>query len=179
MDESHKWVILNNSYAIPRDNQQFISSLEKGLDVASSSELHARLEAELLYRDEVAVLPEVAQLLLTNAVSKTERERLLYSIANGITSEKAVSQLVILLGAADPSLHPPAAEGLWHIASSAATGALCRALEDPNPQVRYYVIRALADIERQPEWGPSIPEFEQNGSKYLRHWLEWARLRGL
>jgi hypothetical protein len=168
-----KWTILNESYAIPPANLAFLDALKRA-SLTSNLHLKRRVQAEQLYRNDASDLSAVSDLLLTNGVTGIEKDRLLYSIANGITTDKAIPQLDKLLRSGDPSLRLAAAEALWHTGSRNAIPPLTRALGDSVSKVRYYAIRGLADATGQLEWGPSIPEFEQNGPRYLQHWLDWA-----
>ena len=69
-----------------------------------------------------------------------------------------------------------AVEALWHIADPNTVPELLRSLQDPDEQVRFYAVRAFADIANEPGWGgPGESEFRNRQQEYLEHWQEWAK----
>jgi hypothetical protein len=170
---SAKWEVLRVAYALP-SSSSFMSSLRLASASATDPELKYRLVAELIARGDLADLPEVGELLLTHALTDTQAQRMLYVIANKLNDPKAVPTLRQLLRSGSTAARRSAAEGLWHVANSATTPDLVRALQDPDTDVRYYAVRGLADINREPAWGPSVSAFRENEAKYLTYWLDWA-----
>jgi HEAT repeats len=172
-----KWEVFRIAYAIPT-SEAFTVALRNGLGVAADVDLRSRIEAELISRDDLSSLPTVEKGLLTNAFTDRAREAFLFVIAHDIRDDRAAPTLCKLLHADDRVVRKASAEGLWHIASSSSVPDLVRALGDADQDVRFYVVRALAEIERQPAWGPSEAEFGEHERKYIDHWVEWSRSAG-
>lgn len=170
-----KWEVLIRSYAIPDDDRSFLADLIAGLRNTSDPDLRRRIQAELIARNDISEFSDVRDALLSNTMSTTQKAVILYDIGQRLKNEKAVPGLKQLLKSSDPEVRVASAQALWHIASASSIGTLAEALKDENPQVRYYAIRALADIVGQPQWGPGPGEYEENEAKYLQHWLDWAR----
>ena len=166
---NEKNYILNRAYAIPDSNSEFTSALRSSLSITEDSGLRVRILSLLLLRGDSSQL-EVAQNLLLNAtLSKTDRERLLYGLSQ-IRTAKAADELQNLLHAPAVDVRRAAAEALWHISEPSTRKALISALSDPDRDVRFYSVRALADIDHEPEWGPGPAEFDDHEHRYISHW---------
>jgi HEAT repeats len=99
---------------------------------------------------------------------------LTYAVSIGRFVSGNVDALSLLLKAPEAETRRAAAQALWHVSDLTALKPLSSALSDGDSEVRYYAVRGLAELANQPEWTPSIPEFESNENRYLQHWKEWA-----
>ena len=133
------------------------------------------LKADLLYFNDVAEVPTVANLLLTNTATANQKTRLLYVIGYHVTDRRALPAITPLLQSGDDSVRVAAAKALWHIADAASIPQLSKALQDPSEEVRLYAVRAFSDIVKEPGWGtPSDAAFHDEEQKYLEHWQNWV-----
>ncbi len=97
-----------------------------------------------------------------------------YAISVGRFDSASVDTLALLLTSQETETRRAAAQALWHMVDPAAKKSLASALADSDREVRYYAVRGLAALANQPEWEPSIPEFDGNEQRYLQHWKEWV-----
>ncbi|MCU1299131.1 MAG: hypothetical protein JWO91_3409 [Acidobacteriaceae bacterium] len=165
-----KVAVVNMAYAIPA-RPSFTSSLLAGLEETNDVYLKSLIESELIRRNDVSHLLLLASELLMNRSTPAEqRQNLLSAIANRLTNPEAVPVLIRLVESADIATRRAASEALWHIAEPSSKNALIKALSDPDPDVRYHAVRALAQISGQDVWAPSVSEFELHQKKYLDHW---------
>jgi hypothetical protein len=169
-----KWEVLTQSFAIPDGNKLFLDDLLVGLRNTSDPDLHRRIQAELISRNDISELPDVCGALLADSISVNQKPVLLYVIAQHLRNEKAVPALTQLLQSHDPEVRVASAQSLWHIAAASSISALTEALSDQNSDVRYYAIRGLADVTGEQQWGPSPAEYQEHETKYRQHWLDWA-----
>ena len=172
----YKWEVLRQSFAIPASNKLFLNDLLVGLQNTSDPDLHHRIQAELISRNDLSQLPDVSGVLLSDTLSETQKDLLLFTIGRDLKSERALPALVRLLQSSDPKVRVASTQALWHTASpsSISIAALAQALNDKNPEVRYYAIRGLADATGEQQWGPGPAEYEAHEAKYRQHWLEWT-----
>jgi len=163
-------------FAIPASNKLFLNDLLVGLQNTSDPDLHHRIQAELISRNDLSQLPDVSGVLLSDTLSETQKDLLLFTIGRDLKSERALPALVRLLQSSDPKVRVASTQALWHTASpsSISIAALTQALSDENPEVRYYAIRGLADATGEQQWGPGPAEYEAHEAKYRQHWLEWT-----
>ncbi len=171
---SDKWEVLTQSFVIPEGNTLFLNDLLVGLRSTADPELHRRVQAELISRNDISELGDVCDALAADGVSPTEKAVLLYVISQRLKNESAAPTLAQSLHSSDPQVRLASAQALWHIASPSSIGALTEALNDQSIDVRYYAIRGLAAATGELQWGPSPSEYEEHESKYRQHWLEWA-----
>ena len=173
-----KLEVLVRSYAIPDDNSSFRNQLIAGVQNAGDPDLRSRIQSTLLSRNDVSQLEDVCNALLAGGLSAHQKELLLYGIRSRLENEQAAPQLTRLLqSSSDPDIRTASAEALWHTAAASSIPVLTKALDDDNPNVRYYAIRGLASITGQLQWGPGPAEYEENEAKYREHWLQWASHR--
>jgi HEAT repeats len=168
-----KWAVLARAYAVPK-SAYFASALRLGLHEADEDELKYRIQAELISRDDLSQLNAVGNLLLTGKLNGKQKELFLSVIANEIKNPNAAPTLVRLLHTGDAEMRRAAAEGLWHAADPRAVPDLLKALQDEDEKVRFYAVRALAEVNNEPQWGPGSVEFQEHQQQYLSHWQEWA-----
>jgi HEAT repeats len=168
-----KLQVLQIMYALPA-TVDVRRSLEVGASSARGTELGRMLESELLRIGDISQLRDVANLLSTNSLSGDDKERFLYVIANSVTDRRARPYIEPLLRSGDESVRAAAMEALWHIGSPGSVKSVILGLEDTDRNVRYYAVRALAKIEKEPSWEPSVPEFYEHEQQYVSHWKEWA-----
>ena len=166
--------ILRILYAVP-SSSTFTASLRRGLLSAPDPNIKYRIMTGLLRRNDVASFPQAFDLLARDDFPAPYREMFEYAIGSSITDPRAISSLEELLHSPIVSTRAAAAEAIWHIGTWSAVPAAISALKDPDAQVRYYGVRALATITGQLEWGPSIPEYQENGAKYIEHWMTWSK----
>ena len=171
---AEKFEILRVDYALPH-SPEVVAAFKKGL-AGGAEDLKEKLQGELIRFGDLSELSPVVNLLLTAGAAESERVWLLYVIGNRITDHRAIPALRPLLRADDSAVRAAAAQALWHIADRTAVSDLSNALRDPDAQVRFYAVRACADIAAEPGWGgPGEAEFQQHQQKYLAHWQEWAK----
>ena len=163
------------SYAIPSDNKLFLRDLVIGARNSPDPSVHWWIEAELINRNNLSQFSDVCDALLSNDVPPEQQRMVLYAIGWQLTNPDALPQLNKLLRSPEPKIRAASVGAMWHIASPSSLDSLARSLHDPDSEVRYYAIRALDQITGQPGWGPGPAEYEEHGSKYLRHWLDWAQ----
>ncbi len=171
-----KWAVLARAYAVPR-SASFSSALQLGLQRANDDDLKYRIQAELMTRDDLSQLSAAEKLLLTGTLNAKQKELFLSVIAGQIKNPDAAPALAGLLQSGDAETRSAAAEGLWHSADIRAVPDLVKALQDESEEVRFYAVRALADINHEPGWGPSSVEFQERQQQYLSHWQDWAAAR--
>jgi HEAT repeat protein len=150
----YKWEVLRQSFAIPANNKLFLNDLLVALQNTSDPDLHRRIQAELISRNDLSQLPDVSGVLLSDTLSETQKDLLLFTIGRNLKSERALPALVRLLQSSDPKVRVASTQALWHTASpsSISIAALTQALNDENPEVRYYAIRGLADATGEQQW---------------------------
>ncbi len=171
---NEKAQILRNDYALPATDE-VVAAFREGVANAQDEDLRQRLEADLLYFNDVAEVPTVANLLLTNTATANQKTRLLYVIGYHVTDRRALPAITPLLQSGDDSVRVAAAKALWHIADAASIPQLSKALQDPSEEVRLYAVRAFSDIVKEPGWGtPSDAAFHDEEQKYLEHWQNWV-----
>ncbi|MFY9909810.1 MAG: HEAT repeat domain-containing protein [Candidatus Sulfotelmatobacter sp.] len=173
---AQKSEILRVAYALP-SNAEAISAFKSGVAAARDPELEQRLQGELIRLEDISELPKVAHTLVGDLATENQRVWLLYVVGNDLKSPLAIPALEPLLRSNDNSNREAGAEALWHIADPSALPSIAKALQDPDEQVRFYAVRACADIANEPDWGgPGEAEFHQHEQKYLTHWEDWIKI---
>src|SRR5437762_10493034 len=137
--------VLGIDYALPND-EYFLAILRSGLRAISDPEAMQIVQTILLLHGDIGELSSVTKELLSGSEIPNRKPGLLYALGNRVTDVRAVPFVERLLQSDDSQVRAAAAEALWHIGSQAALGPAAKALKDSDPQVRYYAIRALADI---------------------------------
>lgn len=51
-------------------------------------------------------------------------------------------------------------------------------LDDPNQEIRYDAVIALAMIEHKSQWGPAIYIYQRNEGKFIQSWKQWWEAEG-
>jgi hypothetical protein len=171
-----KWMVLARAYGIPK-LASFAFALQLGLQNTNDDDLRCRMEAELISRDDLSQLNSVGNLLLKGSFNEKQKELLLSVITNEVKNPDASPVLARLLHSDDAGTRRAGAEALWHSASPSAVPELLKALLDQDERVRFYAVRALADLNDEPKWGPSFAEFQERQQQYLSHWQDWATSR--
>jgi HEAT repeats len=171
--QAAKMEVLLRDYALPT-NEYLLLALQRGVKTAPNDRTREALQAESIIRGDLSELPDVSDALLRGATTPDGKSRLLYSIGNRLHDMRALGAIESLFKSTDPAIRVAAAKALWHIADPASRPLLVKCLVDSNREVRYYSVRALADITGQNLWGPSLPEWDSHEQKYLKHWREWA-----
>lgn len=174
-DKAQKWRALSVSYAIP-PSDSFSSALQSAVKSTSDLDLQYRIQMELVRRNDIAATNTVVALLRTGTLTEPVESEFLRAIAIGVRNPKAISSLEPLLSSTDATVRRAAMEALWHIGDAAADRLLIVGLRDSDQEVRYYAIRALADIHHQPGWGPSVGLFEKDEQLFINHWLDWGKI---
>jgi hypothetical protein len=174
---AEKSEVLRVDYAFPV-SEEAVAEFRKGLANAHEPELRQRLQGNLISFGDMTELPNVVNLLLKSEATENQKIWLLYVIGNRLNDPRSLPVLQPLLRAGNNPLRETAVEALWHIADVAAIPALLVALQDPDEEVRFYAVRALSDIAKEPGWGgPSQSEFREHQQEYLAHWQNWAKSR--
>ena len=169
---SQKHELLAIDYYLPQ-GEYLLVALRNGLKNNTDPHLRRILQAELIYQGDTREVQDVTRVLMGADLSLSERQRFLYVIANWLKDSAAASSIRPLLNSADDETRIAAAQALWHMADPGSVVHLAGALDDRNRDVRYYAVRGLAEATQQREYGPSIPEWEENEEKYLAHWRKW------
>jgi hypothetical protein len=167
-----KMHILENADDLPAD-PAFDSLLRQGLDTAPDADIRLAIITILISRNDVSVLPQAQALLTGDSLLEKQKRRLGYQLRS-LRNPKAVPALTVLLQSQDDTTRRGAAEALWHIADRSSVPALVNALSDPNRDIRYFAVRALADITGDHEWGPEAAQFDDDQSRIIQHWKNWA-----
>lgn len=146
------------------------SSLRQGAQEQNTS-LRLEAAAALLRRNDISTLDMVAKSLLEppQDIHDTVRGDLVFAL-DGIKDPRAIPTLSRLLTKGDVQIRRRAAAALRHTRSYEATGALARALDDSDQQVRYSAVTGLAEITGETKGMPSIDAFNKDESRYLAHW---------
>lgn len=134
----------------------------------------------LLLRDDLSGL-EPAELALTHPDSAPSYilHNLNYAIGEGVRNEKAVPSLSRLAHARDSETRRAAATALRRTGSRSALEPLARLLDDSDLQVRHDAVVGLAQISGDLEWGPNLDLFQSQEQRYLKHWHDWVREKGV
>jgi len=143
------------------------------------SNIRLSAAAALLKINDSSALP-TAETALTQGdpnASPETLQNLRVAIAQGGRDPQAVESLARLVSKGDVETRRAASSALRSMRSPAAANVLANALSDNDEIVRYMAVSALAEVNREPEWGPSLPEFQADQQKYLNHWVERTRKR--
>lgn len=155
-----------------------ISALRAALNDGDSN-IRLSAAAALLKINDVSALP-TAETALTqgdpNASFET-LQNLRVAIAEGGRNAQAVESLARLVSKGDVETRRAAASALRSMRSPGAANVLADALSDNDEIVRYMAVSALAEVNREPEWGPSLPAFQAGQQRYLNYWMERTRKR--
>ena len=173
-DAERKWSVIAIAYAIPKSIESFNSSLQVALRATADPELQHRIGAELIRRGNVTALKSAANSLSNGAVSEAAKSEYLSAIANDLRNPDAVPTLGGLVRSGTTSVRRAAMEALWHIGALSSAELLVGGLGDSDSQVRFYAVRALADIYNDPDWGPAQELFDQEENRYVSHWEQWS-----
>jgi len=92
----------------------------------------------------------------------------------GLKDPQAIPALKRLLQTHEPHITKGVAIALRQSGSADAEEPLSHLLNDNDKLVRYYAVVGLGEITRQDEWTPAFDEFQNNESKYLSYWRDWA-----
>ena len=96
-----------------------------------------------------------------------------------IRNSAAVSELVEFAASENPMLRANAVRSLRELADGRAVGALVRALEDPQPDVRYDALIGLARTDKSDSaWAPARDFFDGNEAQYVNRWKQWYESTG-
>jgi HEAT repeats len=164
--------ILENADELPED-KAFDGLLRQGLTTAPDADTRLAIISVLISRNDVSVLPQAQALLTGNSLPAKQKRRLGFQL-RALRDPQAVPALVVLLSSEDEVTRRGAAEALWHIADRSTVPALVIALNDPARDIRYYAVRALADITGDHEWGPEASQFNEDEGRIVQHWKDWA-----
>jgi HEAT repeat protein len=131
---------------------------------------------DLLEAGDGDALRQACPLLLSSGTSVPDYllHNLAYAISVGKFHSRNVDTLAALLKAPETETRRAAAQALWHVSDPMTSKSLLGAITDSDQDVRYYAVRGLAELANQPEWAPSIPEFESHEDRYIQHWREWG-----
>jgi len=172
---AQKSEILRVAYALP-SNAEVVTAFKSGVATAKDPELEQRLQGELIRLGDISELPKIVHTLASHLATENQRVWLLYVVGNDLKNPLAIPALEPLLSSNDNSNREAAAQALWHIADSSALPVLARMLNDTDDQVRFYAVRACADIANEYGWGgPGEEEFHEHEQKYLTHWQDWIK----
>jgi hypothetical protein len=142
-----------------------------------NEEVRLRSAAALFRRNDITFLNQAVGLLLNppSGLDPDLLDDMSLGIGVGVTSPKATSSLVRLLGSPRVATRRAAAQALACISGSSIVAPLAGALYDSDRQVRYWAVTGLARATGQNPWYPSLGEFQENEDRYVNHWREWAQ----
>jgi hypothetical protein len=179
--------VVRNPSADPSEKVLALSALEGGIypsaidlirPATRDANTAVRIGAlvDLLEAGDEGALQQACSVLLESRANVPSYllHNLNYAISMGRFVSTDVDTLALLLKAPETETRRAAAQALWHVSDPATLKPLSRALTDSDRDVRYYAVRGLAALANQPEWTPSIPEFERNEGHYLQHWKGWT-----
>jgi len=133
--------------------------------------------ADLLRLDDVSVLDKAQSAFDAppNQVPEYLLHNLAYSISVGVKTEKVVPALRALMHARFTEARRAAAQVLGRTHDFAAVVALVPGLEDPDFEVRYETVNALATITGQSEWTTNLSSYRRDETSYLKYWRGWVK----
>src|SRR5262245_5880906 len=138
----------------------------------------------LLDRDDISSLPIVERELqhsprLEIQDSTIHSEFAIATFLMSIRDPEAIPALTRLMSSPDAETRRGAANALRNTKSVDAVEPLVKALYDPDLDVRWMAVMALAGIAGPDSdgnsWYPARDEFQRNEDLYLEHWRDWAR----
>lgn len=165
--------ILDVAYAISPD-AGFTQSLRRALDTPDP-DLKYRVMGNLIRRHDAEALPAAVEALLKPDFPERYRSMVEYAIRTSVDEPSVVPLLTPLARSAHASTRRALLAAFWHIGTWSVVPSATAALADPDREMRYYAVRALAAATGETAWGPSIPEFNDHESKYVQHWKDWAK----
>jgi HEAT repeats len=181
--------VLTQSNASVEDRIEAINALKEVKDDAAAAalrqvaeqpdvELRLRAVAALLWRNDFSVM-KIAEDALFNPPPNIDKQVMMnLAVAiEGIKDSRAIPNLTRLLDAREILIRRSAASALRHTGSPDAIGALAKALDDNDRDVRYYAVMGLAEITGQNEWGPSTDLFRLEEQRYLSFWKDWVKTK--
>jgi len=175
---SDKNFILLHAQGVPKSSRAFAEALKTAEKRENNIDLRYRMIAELIGRDDVSELGHAKEWLLSTVLTPGQREMFSYAIGERLSNPLAAPSISELIRSPYTVTRRAAARALWRIGDRTTVGSLAVALQDNDNDVRYYAVRGLAVMNNEPEWDPSIPEFSENGIRYVHHWTEWAQANG-
>jgi hypothetical protein len=139
--------------------------------------LRVATAAALLRKNDLSGMALVTQVLLQKPqnVSETVLADAVAAVRLGVSSRQAITQLEQLLASGDPDVRRASTAALIRTNALEATKPLLSELEDSDFETRYFAAVGLAQITGQPQWRPTIDQFQSGENKYLRHWKEWQQ----
>lgn len=153
-----------------------IHALRRSAEVQDLT-LRLSVAAALLEHNDISTLQFAEDALLKPDPTLPAHLYLLHNLTSAISGRvkdaRAVPSLARLLHASNVETRRAAASALMHIGSNSSIHPLLHALTDPDFQVRYFSVVALAEITGQTDWRPNMEDFASNPNKYLDHWREW------
>jgi len=157
-----------------------IRALSRAAEVKDVT-LRLSVAAALLEHNDISTLQFAEDALLKPDPTLPPHLHLLhnlsYAILEGVKDERAVPSLAKLLHAANVETRRAAASALMHTGSNSSLDPLLSALNDSDPEVRYFSVVGLAEITGQADWRPNMEDFASDPKKYLDHWREFSLTR--
>lgn len=143
---------------------------------SSDQRLRLSASAALLKRNEISVLSSTVQEIIQLPPSSYLRLNILSAIRDGVKDERGIPSLKQMMQTNDAMTRRAAASALRNIGSSSCVVPLAKALEDPDKDTRYYAVVGLAELENQPDEKPSLEDFDNDESRFLQYWKNWAKV---
>ena len=162
------------------ESKAAISVLRAALDTVSDPHLSIRIANALILQGDSYCLSFIKHVFLPGPaipVDSFQELTLSNAMAYYLKDPDAIPELEDLLGAPSAYIRRGAAGALRGTQSPQALGALVKALDDVDSEVRYWGVVGLAEISGQKDWRPNETLFKSDESRFLSHWKEWARNR--
>ena len=142
---------------------------------ASNQQLRLTSAMASLQRNDIgnldATVSEIGQLSSDTYM----RLNVLSAIRYGVKDQRAIPVLARMMQSQDAPERRAAASALRNIGSILCSALLAKALNDPDKDTRYYAVIGLAEIEDQPSHKPSMEDFDNDPTPFLRYWKDWAK----
>ncbi len=146
-----------------------------GADPSSEDEMYLA-QSELLMRNDISLL-RLDLDEMTSGPLRTpgyQRDNLLAAISFGVRDVSAVPVLSERISDQSADLRLADVRALKAIGDLSCIAPLNQALSDENQEVRYTAVIGLADILKEPQYHPSVVEFQSNEDKYVSHFMKGA-----
>jgi len=154
-----------------------VSSDEPLLRLLPSADIlkRAAIYEALLRLHDYTMLPQTGEVFEkpdADARLRALQYRITYQISE-VRSGAAVPALLLLSQSRSPVLRMSVIHALRHIADLQSAPVFIKALDDPEPLIRYDAVLGLATLQRDWDLAPSLEVFHQNEAKYIRAWKKW------
>lgn len=100
------------------------------------------------------------------------------SLRDGVSAPEDVPKLSFLAESNLPEARRSLISILQRVGSPASIQILLRELDDSEPTIRYWAVRAIGRVVEKGKDEPTQLEFKRNEGLYISKWKSWASLNG-